>query len=51
MQTYTVANEAKKRRKIQVVKMRGSHIDLSPRPYEITEKGIEVYSGEPVLES
>lgn len=51
MQTYTVANEAKKRRKIQVVKMRGSHIDLSPRPYDITEKGIEVYSGEPVLES
>ena len=34
---------------IQVEKMRGTRIDRSPRPYNIGEKGIEVYSKEAVM--
>jgi KaiC/GvpD/RAD55 family RecA-like ATPase len=33
-------------RGIQILKMRGSRIDTKPRPYKITEKGLEVYSTE-----
>jgi KaiC/GvpD/RAD55 family RecA-like ATPase len=34
---------------IQVEKMRGSSIDRSPKPYRITEDGIEVYPKESVI--
>jgi KaiC/GvpD/RAD55 family RecA-like ATPase len=34
---------------IQVEKMRGTQIDRQPRPYRITEKGIEVYPRESVI--
>ena len=33
-------------RTIQVVKMRGSKIDTTPRPYVVKDAGIEVYSTE-----
>ena len=36
-------------RTIQVEKMRETQIDRQPRPYKITEKGIEVYSRESVI--
>jgi len=36
-------------RVIQVEKMRGTKIDRQPRPYRITEKGIEVYPKESVI--
>lgn len=36
-------------RVIQVEKMRETRIDPQPRPYEITEKGIEVYPREQVI--
>ena len=35
-------------RAIQALKMRGSKVDTSPRPYVIKETGIEVYSTEEV---
>lgn len=34
---------------IQVEKMRETQIDRQPRPYRITEKGIEVYPRESVI--
>ncbi|MEM3440047.1 MAG: ATPase domain-containing protein, partial [Candidatus Bathyarchaeia archaeon] len=36
-------------RVIQVVKMRETAIDEQPRPYQITERGIEVYPRESVF--
>jgi KaiC/GvpD/RAD55 family RecA-like ATPase len=36
-------------RTIQVEKMRETQIDRQPRPYKITERGIEVYSKESVI--
>ena len=36
-------------RVIQVEKMRGTEIDIQPRPYTITSRGIVVYSDEAVL--
>jgi KaiC/GvpD/RAD55 family RecA-like ATPase len=36
-------------RAIQVVKMRETPIDLQPRPYRITENGIEVYPNETIF--
>jgi KaiC/GvpD/RAD55 family RecA-like ATPase len=36
-------------RTIQVEKMRETQIDRQPRPYRITEKGIEVYPRESVI--
>jgi KaiC/GvpD/RAD55 family RecA-like ATPase len=35
-------------RSIQVLKMRGSKIDIKPRPYVISEKGIEVLATEEI---
>ncbi len=35
-------------RSIQVLKMRGQKVDTTPRPYTITDKGIEVYASEEV---
>jgi circadian clock protein KaiC len=35
-------------RSIQVLKMRGQKVDTSPRPYTITDKGIQVYAGEEI---
>lgn len=35
-------------RSIQVLKMRGQKVDTTPRPYTITDKGIEVYSSEEI---
>lgn len=36
-------------RAIQVVKMREAKIDLQPRPYRITENGIEIYPSENIF--
>jgi KaiC/GvpD/RAD55 family RecA-like ATPase len=36
-------------RAVQVVKMREAQIDLQPRPYRITENGIEVYPNETIF--
>lgn len=36
-------------RAVQVVKMREAQIDLQPRPYRITENGIEVYPSETIF--
>ena len=36
-------------RTIQIEKMRGTRIDRQPRPYRITERGIEVYPKENVI--
>lgn len=47
MQTTTIGKNAQ--RIIQVEKMRGTRIDRSPRPYNIGEKGIEIYSKEAVM--
>ena len=47
MQTTTFGKNSQ--RIIQVEKMRGTRIDRSPRPYDICEKGIEVYSREAVM--
>lgn len=47
MQTTTFGKNSQ--RIIQVEKMRGTRIDRSPRPYNIGEKGIEVYSKEAVM--
>jgi KaiC/GvpD/RAD55 family RecA-like ATPase len=46
MQTIAAGNIMK--RTIQVEKMRETQIDRQPRPYRITEKGIEVYPQESV---
>jgi len=35
-------------RSIQVLKMRGQKVDTTPRPYTISDRGIEVYSGEEI---
>jgi circadian clock protein KaiC len=35
-------------RSIQVLKMRGQKVDTTPRPYTISDKGIEVYSSEEI---
>ncbi len=35
-------------RSIQVLKMRGQKVDTTPRPYTITDKGIEVYASEEI---
>ena len=37
-------------RTVQVLKMRGSRMDTKPRPYVITDKGVEVLSSEEVYE-
>jgi KaiC/GvpD/RAD55 family RecA-like ATPase len=37
-------------RTIQVSKMRGSKVDIKPRPYSIKDKGIEVYATEEVYD-
>jgi KaiC/GvpD/RAD55 family RecA-like ATPase len=47
MQTRLAARTME--RIIQVEKMRGTAIDRQPRPYQITEKGIEVHPRETVL--
>jgi circadian clock protein KaiC len=47
MQTTTFGKTSQ--RVIQVEKMRGTRIDRSPRPYDIGERGIEVYSKEAVM--
>ena len=47
MQTIAVGRTME--RTIQVEKMRGTQIDRQPRPYRITEKGIEVYPRESVI--
>ena len=47
MQTTTFGKNSQ--RVIQVEKMRGTRIDRSPRPYNIGEKGIEIYSREAVM--
>ena len=47
MQTTTFGKNSQ--RIIQVEKMRGTRIDRSPRPYNIGEKGIEVYSREAIM--
>lgn len=39
----TVLKENKVSRMFQVEKMRGLDVDTQPRPYEITENGVEVY--------
>ena len=50
MQTTTSATSGKSlQRVIQVEKMRGMPIDRTPRPYNIAQNGIEVYSKESVL--
>lgn len=45
----TVAAGRTMERVIQVEKMRESQIDRQPRPYRITDKGIEVYPRESVI--
>lgn len=35
-------------RSVQILKMRGQKVDTTPRPYTITDKGIEVYSSEEI---
>jgi KaiC/GvpD/RAD55 family RecA-like ATPase len=35
-------------RSIQILKMRGQKVDTTPRPYTISDKGIEVYSSEEI---
>lgn len=35
-------------RSIQVLKMRGQKVDTTPRPYTITDRGIEVFSSEEI---
>lgn len=45
----TVAAGKTMERTIQVEKMRETQIDRQPRPYRITEKGIEVYPKESVI--
>jgi len=35
-------------RSIQVLKMRGQKVDTTPRPYTITDRGIEVYGSEEI---
>ncbi len=45
----TIAAGRTMERTIQVEKMRGTQIDRQPRPYRITEKGIEVYPRESVI--
>jgi circadian clock protein KaiC len=35
-------------RSIQVLKMRGQKVDTTPRPYTITDRGIEVYASEEI---
>ena len=47
MQTVAVGNT--KQRVIEVEKMRETQIDRQPRPYRISEKGIEVYPRETVI--
>lgn len=47
MQTITAGRTME--RTIQVEKMRETRIDRQPRPYRITEKGIEVYPKESVI--
>jgi circadian clock protein KaiC len=47
MRTTTFGKNSQ--RIIQVEKMRGTRIDRSPRPYNIGENGIEVYSRESVM--
>jgi KaiC/GvpD/RAD55 family RecA-like ATPase len=37
-------------RTIQIMKMRGSHVDLQPRRYDITTSGFETYPHEPLFE-
>jgi len=45
----TIAAGRTMERIIQVEKMRETQIDRQPRPYRITEKGIEVYPRESVI--
>ena len=45
----TIATGRTMERTIQVEKMRETQIDRQPRPYRITEKGIEVYPRESVI--
>ena len=47
MQTASIGKSLQ--RIIQVEKMRGISIDRSPRPYKITENGIEVYPNESIF--
>jgi circadian clock protein KaiC len=35
-------------RSVQVLKMRGQKVDTTPRPYTITDRGIEVYASEEI---
>ncbi len=37
-------------RSIEILKMRGQKVDTTPRPYAITDKGIDVYPGEEVYQ-
>jgi KaiC/GvpD/RAD55 family RecA-like ATPase len=37
-------------RSIQILKMRGTKVDTTPRPYAIKDNGIEVYSGEEIYD-
>jgi KaiC/GvpD/RAD55 family RecA-like ATPase len=48
MQTTTTSGKSLQR-VIQVEKMRGMPIDRTPRPYNIAQNGIEVYSKESVI--
>ncbi|HKM78412.1 MAG TPA: ATPase domain-containing protein, partial [Candidatus Bathyarchaeia archaeon] len=45
----TIATGRTMERTIQIEKMRETQIDRQPRPYRITEKGIEVYPRESVI--
>jgi KaiC/GvpD/RAD55 family RecA-like ATPase len=45
----TFLRESKIIRMLQIEKMRGLDVDTQPRPYEITENGIEVYPSLPVF--
>ena len=45
----TLLRESKIIRMLQIEKMRGLDVDTQPRPYEITENGLEVYPNLPVF--
>jgi KaiC/GvpD/RAD55 family RecA-like ATPase len=45
----TFLRESKIIRMLQIEKMRGLDVDTQPRPYEITENGLEVYPNLPVF--
>ena len=38
-------------RAVRIVKMRGTEVDSTPRPYEIGQTGIEVYAGQSIFKT